>query len=40
MNGKGIKTIIETLLVIAHEIAIWMQNRPNKKRDKDHVSKG
>ena len=40
MKGRGIQTLIETLLVIVHEIAIWIQNRPNPKRDKDHVPKG
>jgi hypothetical protein len=39
MTGKGIQAIVETILVVIHELAIWMQNRPDEKRDKDHVSK-
>ena len=35
MNGKGIQSFIEALLIILHEISLWMQNRPKGKEPGD-----
>jgi hypothetical protein len=40
MNGRGIQTLIEAMLIIINEIIFWAQNRSSGEEDKDHVSKG